>query len=586
MVNDSNNTVKLFMGIDVGTQSFKVCLIDEQCQLVDQFSVDYDTKLPHYKTVGGVHIHNDGKNRVTCPTIMWIEALDMCLQHFAQKRNLLSRCCAIGTSGQQHGSVYWANGCLENVLKAQLSSEKYIAESLYEICKRNEKQLFVCESPIWMDSSTSVECQQLEDAVGGAKNMIYMTGSRATERFTASQIHRFYNENRDHEFERISLISSFIPSLFLGKYADLDFSDASGMNLLDVNTVKWSNECLQATSNGRTPILSEQLGDLSPALSTLGTCSTYMQQKYGFPSSCIIVAGTGDNPSSACGTIRQKGDLVISLGTSHTVFGYTDIPALSGNQDAEKYEGHTFISPLFISESDSSVEKYMKLICFKNGANVRNKLCEEFNTCWSDLEEAVRNGLDSQRLNDNQPNDPTLGLYFLLPEITPHTGSSSGLYRCNSKNGILQTEKLTTDDALTLYESQAISLKLHAKRAGLLDSTQHNRRLIVTGGASESKSILYILAQVFGCDVYGLNVKDSAATGAAIRSLFAHNHLRDGKTAESSQYLSLLEANLPPMECLARRDERMSLWYNTVLEPLYERFEQRLIQHFSEPNAK
>lgn len=37
------------------------------------------------------------------------------------------------------------------------------------------------DSPVWMDSSTSHQCQQLEAAVGGARTLAEITGSRAYE---------------------------------------------------------------------------------------------------------------------------------------------------------------------------------------------------------------------------------------------------------------------------------------------------------------------------------------------------------------------------------------------------------------------
>ena len=43
-------------------------------------------------------------------------------------------------------------------------------------------------APIWQDSSTPGECRQLEAAAGGAQALADLTGSRAYERFTGSQI--------------------------------------------------------------------------------------------------------------------------------------------------------------------------------------------------------------------------------------------------------------------------------------------------------------------------------------------------------------------------------------------------------------
>ncbi len=47
-------------------------------------------------------------------------------------------------------------------------------------------------------------------------------------------------QNTDH----ISLISSFVAEIFLGKYGSIDYSDGSGMNLLDINKYEWDDRFL------------------------------------------------------------------------------------------------------------------------------------------------------------------------------------------------------------------------------------------------------------------------------------------------------------------------------------------------------
>jgi sugar (pentulose or hexulose) kinase len=39
--------------------------------------------------------------------------------------------------------------------------------------------------------------------------------------------------------EHVSLISSAMASVFLGQFAPIDYSDGSGMNLVDINTRNW-----------------------------------------------------------------------------------------------------------------------------------------------------------------------------------------------------------------------------------------------------------------------------------------------------------------------------------------------------------
>ena len=64
--------------------------------------------------------------------------------------------------------MYWRRGA-ENLLLGLKSSNGFLHSQL-----ANAFSIF--ESPVWMDSSTSEECAELETAVGGAHALAEITG--------------------------------------------------------------------------------------------------------------------------------------------------------------------------------------------------------------------------------------------------------------------------------------------------------------------------------------------------------------------------------------------------------------------------
>ncbi len=141
---------------------------------------------------------------------------------------------------QQHGTVYWRIGASEMLGKA--NPDKFLHDELAHAFS-------VQDSPVWMDSSTTSQCQNLEERVGGPQALANLTGSRAYERFSGPQVSKICCDRREayNNTERISLVSSFACSLFLGKYAPIDLADAGGTNLLDIRSKKWDPDCLKVT---------------------------------------------------------------------------------------------------------------------------------------------------------------------------------------------------------------------------------------------------------------------------------------------------------------------------------------------------
>ncbi|CAK8568925.1 unnamed protein product [Lathyrus sativus] len=541
-----------FLGFDSSTQSLKATVLDSNLSIIASELIHFDSDLPHYKTKDGVYRDQSINGRIVSPTLMWVEALDLIFQKLSKSNLDFSKISAVSGSGQQHGSVYWKNG--SSKILSSLDHKKPLLEQL-------ENAFSIKESPIWMDSSTTVECRAIEKTCGGALELAKVTGSRAYERFTGPQIKKIFDHQPEvyNNTERISLVSSFMASVFIGGYAAIDHSDGAGMNLMDIKEKAWSKVALEATAPG----LASKLGDLAPAYAVAGNIASYFVERYHFNKDCLVVQWSGDNPNSVAGlTLNIPGDLAISLGTSDTVFMITKDPNPG-------LEGHVFPSPV-------DAEGYMVMLVYKNGSltreDVRNRYAEN---SWDTFNKFLQ---QTQPLNDGK-----LGFYYKEHEILPPLPVGYHRYVIENFSGALDGMKEQEvkefdppSEVRGLIEGQFLSMRAHAERFGMPSPP---KRIIATGGASANQCILSSIASIFGSDVYTVQRPDSASLGAAVRA--AHGWLcnkKGGFLPISNMYMDKLEkTSLSCKLSASAGDQELFSKYAAVMKKRTE-IENRLVE--------
>jgi len=464
----------LFLGIDSSTQSLTARIIDFQLKKVlYKARVNFSKDLPKYETKNGVIIAEDEKVVHSYPK-MWVEALDLLFNRLNLDKVPLTDIKALSGSGQQHGTVY-LNNTFESQLK-QLNTSESIATQLESAFSRKT-------SPIWMDSSTSMQCKEIRESLGGLEAIIRLTGSNAFERFSGPQIRKFYQEEQEN-YEKTSiihLVSSFMASILLGKNAPIDHGDGAGMNLMNIQSKQWDDQALNATA----PNLKDKLPPLVNSFDIIGTISPYFIEKYGFNKSTKLIAWSGDNPNSLIGVgLIKKGKVAISLGTSDTYFGYIKNLALDLNG-----EGHVFGSP---------TGDYMSLICYKNGSLAREKVKDKFNLDWDSYSEILR--------NTPPGNHGKIILPYFFPEIVPLVLDPK-VHRFGLDENDME------GNVRAIIESQFLSMKLHSQWVG-----EKPKEIYATGGASANQEILQIAANIFNANIRKFKATNSAALGAALRS--------------------------------------------------------------------
>lgn len=465
------------LGIDASTQSCSAVVIDTEVGVVvTEASVNFGQSLPHYGAPSGF-IPGGSGGEVQSDPRMWLDALELLFEALGAQCDL-SRIAAISGAGQQHGSVY-LNEAWPGVLTG-LSTEDSLARQIGPCLSREM-------SPIWMDTSTAVECAEINAALGGSDRVCAKSGSIAIERFTGPQIRRFYKKDPSayEQTQSIHLVSSFLCSVLCGRNAPIDTGDGAGMNLLNINDWSWDPELLEATA----PDLARKLPSVADGASTVGPLADYFVRKYGFSADTAITVFTGDNPSSLVGMgASRPGRPVISLGTSDTFFA-----AMPGAVADPGGCGHVFGNPL---------GGCMSLQCFVNGSLAREAVKDRFSYDWGQFSEA---------LEATPPgNGGNVMLPFFQPEISPRIDATG--------------PRLRGDPAFERWEQPAVAIRacVEGQFINMLQCTSWMRLnpegIYLTGGASKNDALAQIVADVFQVKVQRLAVSGSVALGAAMRA--------------------------------------------------------------------
>ena len=169
---------------------------------------------------------------------------------------------------------------------------------------------------LWNDGRTEKETAYLNEVIG-KETLSRCTANIAFAGFTAPKL-LWVREHEPENFAQITKI--MLPKDYLAYRLSgvhcTDYSDASGMLLLDVKNRCWSQEILNICG-----ITEEQLPNLYESYESVGTIKRELAESLGLPQSVKIIAGAGDNAAAAVGTgTVGDGMCNISLGTSGTIF--------------------------------------------------------------------------------------------------------------------------------------------------------------------------------------------------------------------------------------------------------------------------
>ncbi|GHV34285.1 xylulokinase [Spirochaetia bacterium] len=433
-------------GIDMGTQSIKVVLYDWKARRIiasAQESVELIAE-------------NDGTREQK--TEWYDAALEKCFAAFSpEEKNSIA---AIGISGHQHGFV-------------PLDAE---GKALYNV-------------KLWNDTSTAEECRIITEAAGGDDAVIAEVCNLMLPGFTAPKI-LWLKRHKSEAFARLRYIMlphDYLNYRFSGEYR-AECGDASGMAIFNGKTRSWSKKICA--------IIDEKLLSLLPPLINSddpnGFVTDVAASRYGIPAGIPVSSGGGDNMMSAIGTgTVRDGVLSMSLGTSGTLYGYSETPL------ADPKNG--------LSGFNSSSGGYLPLLCTMNCTVATEETRRIFNLGVKELDDLAAKAKPGA--------DGIVFLPFFNGERTPNLPNGRA-----SIIGITAANFSRENVARAALESAIFGMRCGLEAFQGLGFTA--REIRITGGGSKSAIWRQMAADILNTPVKRPVNAESAAMGGAIQALW------------------------------------------------------------------
>ena len=469
----------LFLGIDLGTSAMKLLLMDADGRIYNTVTKEYPLEFPK----PGWSQQNPEE---------WKKALFTGLPELIKDFDA-SKILGIGCGGQMHGLVVLDEN--DDVIRPAI---------------------------LWNDGRTAQQVDYLNHTIGTDK-LSALTANIAFAGFTAPKI-LWMKENEPENFARIAKImlpKDYINYLLTGVHS-CDYSDASGMLLLDVANKCWSREMLHICGISET-----WMPKLFESYDCIGTVKPEIAAALGMPADVKVCAGAGDNAAAAVGTgVVGEGGCNISLGTSGTVFISSETFGVDPNNAL-----HAF------AHADGG---WHLMGCMLSAASCNKWLLEDIlGTKDHSGEQAF---IDEEKLGENR--------VFFLPYLM---GERSPINDTNARGTFVGMTMDTTraDMELAVLEGVAFAIRDSVEVARSLGITINSSK--ICGGGAKSPLWKRIFANVLNCELQSPVSEQGPGMGGAMLAMVACGEYATVK--ECCEKLCAVESIVKPEPELVKKYE-------------------------------
>lgn len=433
------------LGIDLGTGSLKGILMNKKGQIIATSSADYELLQPQK----GFMEQNPIDWVTACRTIL--TKLKTEVADFTEKLE------GISFSGQMHSLVLLG-----------------------------EKNEVLRPAILWNDTRTTAQCERLMTEF--KEELVAITSNVALEGFTLPKI-LWVQENEPELWSQVRHM--MLPKDYLGFWMTdhyyMDYSDASGTIMLDMDQKAWSQDILDKYNIPR-----EYLPTLIESSGMIGLLKEELIEEVGFTQAVKVFAGGADNACAAVGSgVLAEGTGMISIGTSGVFLSYE-------TQNHTNYQGKLHLFNHGVKDSYYSMGVTLaaghSLTWFKE-------------TFAKDLSyDELLSGIEKLPAGSN-------GLLFtpyIVGERTPHTDSKI-------RGSFIGLDTNHTLKNLTRAVLEGITFSLRDCKEQMTVLTDKTfEQIISVGGGAKNKEWLQIQADVFNAKIVCLESEQGPGVGAAM----------------------------------------------------------------------
>lgn len=443
-----------YLGIDVGTTGSKALLIDERGRVIASHTTEYPLYTPR---VGWTEQNPEDWWSATVKSIRAV------IEKAKAKPEDIE---GVGLTGQMHGLVM-----LDKDLKV------------------------IRPAILWNDQRTGEEAEYINTRFGD--RFIEITGNIAHTGFTAPKL-LWVKRHEPENFERMRkfvLPKDYVGLMLTGEIA-IDVNDASGTVLFDVKRRKWAEELIAELG-----LPFEAFPRVLESPEVRGEVTAEAAELTGLRKGVPVVAGAGDQGAAGVGAgVVEEGVVSVNIGTSGVVFADSDTYRFD-----PKGRLHAFCHAV-------PSKWHLMGVMLSAGGSLRwfrDKLGQLERELAELLGENAYELLCREAEHVPPGSEGLIFLPYLSGERTPHAdpyargvffGLSLRHGRAHMVRAVLEGVCYGLRDSLELM--LALGLKVKEVR--------------VLGGGARSMLWRKILADVFGADVYTMEVDEGSSFGAAI----------------------------------------------------------------------